>query len=120
MDTLTVEEEVDLLHLLYPTLDRKVLKSVASISVKTRDELKSEVSKLTTSISTRVSVEVAGLLFDGFKLVDVMEVSVYPFFSAEGGSDSERTFVKQIVQGFVDDGTIDPLFTPNDIGNATA
>jgi len=33
-------------------------------------------------------------------LAEAAEVCIYPFFEADGGIDSERTFVKQIVQKF--------------------
>ena len=35
-----------------------------------------------------------------------------------GGVDSERTFVKQIVQKFVDDGTAEELFTEEEIASS--
>ena len=49
-------------------------------------------------ISTRMTVRVCELLADGFTLAEAAEVSIIPFFDASGGSDSERTFVKQIIQ----------------------
>jgi hypothetical protein len=51
-------------------------------------------------LSTRAAVELVGLLDDGFTLAEASEVAVYPFFSEDGGVDSERTFVKQVVQKF--------------------
>jgi hypothetical protein len=38
------------------------------------------------------------LLADGFSLTEASEVAILPFFDASGGTDSERTFVKQIIQ----------------------
>ncbi len=49
-------------------------------------------------ISTRMTVRLCELLADGFSLSEAAEVSVLPFFDASGGADSERTFVKQIIQ----------------------
>ncbi len=40
----------------------------------------------------------AGLIFDGFGLDEAAEVCVYPQFAVDGGADSERTFIKQLVQ----------------------
>jgi hypothetical protein len=51
-------------------------------------------------MSTRLSVELAGLLEDGFTLEEGAEVAIYPFFDADGGVDSERTFMKQLVQKY--------------------
>ena len=62
--------------------------------------MRSENPKLTTSISTRLSVELAGLVADGFTLEEGAEVAIYPFFDADGGVDSERTFMKQLIQKY--------------------
>jgi len=53
---------------------------------------------------------VAGLLYDGFGIDEAAEVSVYPQFADDAGMDSERTFVKQLVQKYVSDGSSDDLF----------
>ena len=66
-------------------------------------------------MSTRTSVEIAGLLFDGFSLLEAADITIYPQYDATGGVDSERTFVKQIVQKFISDGTSDDLFTDHDM-----
>jgi len=57
----------------------------------------------------------AGLLFDGFGLDEAAQVSVYPQFSNDGGVDSERTFIKQLVQKYINDGSDDDLFNVEDI-----
>ena len=75
----------------------------------------SETGKIDSAISTRSSVEMAGLMFDGFNLDEAAQVSVYPQFSNDGGVDSERTFVKQLVQKYVNDGSDDDLFNVEDI-----
>ena len=62
-----------------------------------------------------LSVEMAGLMFDGFQLDEAASVCVYPQFSNDGGVDSERTFVKQLVQKYINDGTTDDLFNEDEI-----
>ena len=57
----------------------------------------------------------AGLLFDGFGLDEAAQVSVYPQFSNDGGVDSERTFIKQLVQKYINDGSDEDLFNVEDI-----
>jgi hypothetical protein len=42
-----------------------------------------------------------GLLYDGFTLMEAAEVAILPFFSADGGLESERTYVKQLVQKYI-------------------
>jgi len=111
METLDKLDESVLLKELYPEVDGKLLDSVAEIGHLTRVEHKSETARLSTVISTRSNVELAGLLYDGFTLNEAAEVAIYPFFTDDGGLDSERTFVKQLVQKFVDNGeTEEELF----------
>ena len=118
MDVLTAEEESGLLEYMFPHVDAAVLKSVAEIASLTRSESKSEAGRLSSGISTRTSVEIAGLLFDGFGLDEAAEVTVYPQFSDDGGLESERTFVKQLVQKYVTDGSSDDLFNQNEVDNS--
>jgi hypothetical protein len=70
----------------------------------------SENGKLSAMVSTRASVEMAGLIYDGFDLFEAAEISIFPFFSPDGGVDSERTYVKQLVQKYQKDETGKPLF----------
>ena len=115
MDVLTSDEEHGLLTYMFPHVDGELLKSVAEISSQTRSESKSEAGRLSAGISTRTSVEIAGLLFDGFGLDEAAEVTVYPQFSDDGGLESERTYVKQLVQKYVSDGSSDDLFNEDEI-----
>ena len=118
MDVLTSDEEHGLLTYMFPHVDTELLKSVAEISSSTRNESKSEAGRLSSGISTRTSVEIAGLLFDGFGLDEAAEVTVYPQFSVDGGLESERTYVKQLVQKYVSDGSSDDLFNEEEVENA--
>jgi len=115
MDVLDSEEEHGLLNYMFPHVDSDLLKSVAEISSSTRSESKSEAGRLSGGISTRTSVEIAGLLFDGFGLDEAAEVTVYPQFSDDGGLESERTYVKQLVQKYVSDGSSEDLFNEEEI-----
>jgi len=118
MDVLNSEEEHGLLDYMFPHVDSELLKSVAEIASATRNESKSEAGRLSGGISTRTSVEIAGLLFDGFGLDEAAEVTVYPQFSDDGGLESERTYVKQLVQKYVSDGSSDDLFNEEEVENA--
>ena len=110
MDTLSDEEEFGLLQYMFPSVDSQLLKTVSSISFLTRSESKSDNPRIGSGISTRTSVEIGGLLFDGFSIQESAEITIYPQYDNDGGVDSERTFVKQIVQKFLDDGSSDDLF----------
>ena len=109
MDTLSDEEEHGLLSYMYPTVDSDLLNNVAKIAFMTRQESLTENPRISSGVSTRTSVEIAGLLFDGFTLEEAADITIYPQYDADGGVDSERTFVKQIVQKFIDDGSADDL-----------
>ena len=100
MDVLTKEEEEALLLQLYPHVDADTLKHIAELSSITRIESAGDEGKLTTHISTRASVQTADLLHDGFSLDEAAQVSILPRFDASGGLESERTYVKQILQKY--------------------
>ena len=118
MDVLNSDEEHGLLNYMFPHVDTDLLKSVSEIASLTRSESNSESGRITSGISTRTSVEIAGLLYDGFGLDEAAEVCVYPQYSNDGGVESERTYVKQLVQKYVNDGSDDNLFNEEEIENA--
>jgi len=120
MDLLTDEEEHGLLDYMFPHVDSDLLKSVATISHMTRINSTSDDARISGGVSTRTSVEMAGLLFDGFDLMEAAEVSIFPQYPNDGGVDSERTFVKQIVQKFVSDGSEEELFSEEEMSEATS
>ena len=105
MEPLTLVDEQLLLQMTYPNLDQQHINAIANIAHTTRVQVKSDDPKVTTSISSRMTVEMAGLIHDGFTLAEAAEVCIYPFFSDAGGTDSERTFMKQLVQKFIPAGT---------------
>ena len=110
MDVLTDEEELGLLTYMFPHVDPDLLQAVSEIAHTTRMESKSDSGKVSNGVSTRTSVEMAGLIYDGFGLDEASEVSIYPQFADDGGVDSERTFVKQLVQKYMNDGSDENLF----------
>jgi len=100
MDQLDTDMEYRLLKMKYPAAHDASIKAIAEIADTTRKECKSANPKLTASLSTRAAVELTSLIYDGFTLTEAAEVGIYPFFSEDGGVDSERTYVKQIVQKY--------------------
>ena len=118
MDVLTEEDETSLLTMMFPSVDNVLLANVAKIATLTRTESNSETARITSGISTRTTVELCGLLYDGFSLEESAEVSIYPQYDSTGGVDAERTFVKQIVQKFCDDGSSDDLFNEEEMAEA--
>tara|TARA_R110002074_G_scaffold288778_1_gene460450 strand:+ start:336 stop:1508 length:1173 start_codon:yes stop_codon:yes gene_type:complete len=118
MDVLSEEDENSLLNYMFPNVDSTLLSNVAKIATLTRTESNSDTARISSGISTRTTVELCGLLFDGFTLEEAAEVSIYPQYDSTGGVDSERTFVKQIVQKFCDDGSSDDLFNEEEMAEA--
>ena len=100
MDLLDKESEYKLLKFKFPEADDYSVTALAEIAHTTRELIKSDASKISTIISTRVNVEAAGLIYDGFSLMEAAEIAILPYFSNDGGLDSERVFMKQLVQKF--------------------
>ena len=120
MDVLAKTEEAELLRYLYPNLDTDAIDAIAGIVGDTRTEMSTEAPRISTHISTRASVEMAGLIYDGFTIDEAAMVLIYPQYDNAGGLDSERTFVKQIVQKYIPtDANTDDLFNVEE-GEETA
>ena len=99
VDILSKEREHALLGKRFGSkVEDSLLESVADIADVTRKEWRSDEGKLSTMISTRMTVRICELLADGFTLEEASEVGILPFFDASGGADSERLFVKQVIQ----------------------
>jgi MoxR-like ATPase len=101
MNYMSIDNEVNLLKMTYPDVDQDTILAIAEIANTTRVQIASDNPRVTTAISSRVTMEMAGLIHDGFSLEEVAEVSIYPFYSEAGGTDSERTFMKQVVQKYI-------------------
>jgi nitric oxide reductase NorQ protein len=115
MDVLNDEQEFGLLKFMFPDVDTDILTAIAEIAHHTRTQSMSDAGKLTSMISTRASVEMAGLIYDGFDLFEAAEISIFPFFSNDGGVDSERTYIKQLVQKYVKDDSDKDLFVEQEV-----
>ena len=111
---LTQDQETSLLQKIYPDMEVSDAENLAEIAKLTRDEIQSDQPQISTMISTRSVIEMGGLIVDGFSIGEVAQVGIYPLYSEEGGLQSGRTFMRQIVQKFINDGTDEELF--NDAG----
>lgn len=101
MDLLDDVQELGLLKFMFPEVPEYDLKAIAEVAHHTRIAMLGEEQKLSSMVSTRASVEMASLIYDGFSLTESAEIAIYPFFDSSGGSDSERTYVKQLVQKYI-------------------
>lgn len=99
VDALDQDQEVGLVKLIHPDADMNIMENIVEIAQTTRKFAKD--SKISKGVSTRAVVEMAALTADGFSLVELAEMVIYPDYPDDGGVDSERTMVKQIVQKYV-------------------
>lgn len=82
-------------------VEDRLLQAVVNIAVATRVEAAGEESNIPDGVSTRTTIELTELLYDGFSLVDALEVTVYPQYSDAGGASSPRAFVRKMAQKFI-------------------
>ena len=99
MEPLSEENEFTLLKTKYPSIDDKILSNLCAIVSGIRKEINSDSPRLSTMVSTRNTIEIAELLDDGFNLEDAAQLLIYPLFPNDG-NDSERVFVKQLIQKY--------------------
>lgn len=105
MDLMTMEEQEQYLNTLFPDNGQSnaILASIYDTIMK---ESRLDNSKVSTYFSTRMVIETASLVADGFTIAEASEISIFPFYSADGGLSSERTYIKQIVQRYIPDETL--------------
>jgi MoxR-like ATPase len=101
MDVLSKADELKLLKIKFPDVNEDILSDIASIASTTRIEIEKPDSKIQTILPTGTSIEIAELIQDGFSLDEAANVHIYPLYSSIGGENSERTFMKQIVQQYL-------------------
>ena len=116
MEPLSEENEFTLLKGKFPIIDDKVLNNLCSIVSSIRKEINSDTPRLSTMVSTRNTIEIAELLDDGFSLEDASQLLIYPLFPNDG-NDSERVFIKQLIQKYVGKTDKNELFDINELEN---
>jgi len=99
MEPLSLADEMKLLNDLYCNIPG--IEPIATIASFTRNEVQKDTSKLSVILSTRSTKEMASMLVDGFTLAEIAEVCIYPLYSPAGGVQSQRTFMKQLVQRYL-------------------
>lgn len=104
MRVLDEKEEKDLLTYMFPDVDVEDLAALAELAATTRSHVRDDLGKLNDIVSTRMSVATAGLLHDGFSFLEALEAAVVPFYPQDGGLDSERTYIRQLIQKTRGDG----------------
>ena len=114
MDTLDKEEEMKLLAMKHPDLKSEINEALCDISFKIRMGCQRENAKLSNVLSTRTLLEAAEMSVDGFSIEEIAELILYPQYPDDGGVDSERIYIRQLVQKYVQQGNKENLFTEDD------
>jgi MoxR-like ATPase len=76
------------------------------------EQSRMEDASISTIIPPANMVEMAELVMDGFNLEEIAEAAIYPEYPDEGGADSERAFVKSILQKYFPKDVKSPINDP--------
>jgi len=114
MAPLNEEDEYTLLKGKFSLIDSKLLLQLCSIIGDIRKEVTSDSSRISTMVSTRNTIEIAELLCDGFTLNEAAELLIFPLFP-DDGIDSERVFIKQLLQKYIGDKGKKQLFNIDEL-----
>jgi MoxR-like ATPase len=90
----------------------KLMKTLAALSDDLIAQCKMDDAKISTIISPANMVEMAELVMDGFNLEEIAEAAIYPEYDDNGGGDSERCFVKSILQKYFPKNVKSPINDP--------
>src|ERR1019366_3475592 len=90
----------------------KLMKTLASISDDLIAQCKMDDAKISTIIPPANMVEMCELVMDGFALEEISEAAIYPEYDENGGVDSERCFVKSILQKYFPKDVKSPINDP--------
>ena len=89
-----------------------LMKVLAKVSDDLIAQCKIEDADISTFIAPANMVEMAELVMDGFTLEEIAEAAIYPEYPDDGGADSERAFVKSILQKYFPRDVKSPLNDP--------
>lgn len=115
MPLLTGKELKYLFSILIPSRTKEeidLMNTLANISDDLIAQCKMEDAKISIMIPPANMVEMAELVMDGFNLEEIAEAAIYPEYPDEGGADSERTFVKSIMQKYFPKDVKSPINDP--------
>ena len=100
LDYLPAEKEKELIMLRNPQLDDYNADKITDFAKRVRDLYKQD--ELTTAVSTRMCLAVSELVVDGMILIDALKHTCLPFYPVQGGDDTERVRIVQVIQSMGD------------------
>ena len=115
MPLLTEDELKHLFGILFPDAtpdQKKLMKTLASISDDLIAQCQLEDAKITSVISPANIIEMCYLILDGFNLEEIAEAAIYPDYPDESGADSERVFVRSVCQKYFPKNVKSPIHDP--------
>ena len=100
MDYLPPDKEKELLLIRSPQLIEDTADKIVDFAKRVRDLYKTD--ELATAVSTRMCLAVAELVVDGMSLIDALKHTCLPFYPVQGGDDTERVRIVQVIQSMGD------------------
>jgi AAA+ superfamily predicted ATPase len=98
------DELLHLIKVIHPEIlieEKSQMWNLCDIAYSTVKEMKKDEPRLTSIIPPGTVVEQAHLIMDGFTLEEIAEMTIYPDFADEGGAESERVYIKQMVEAYL-------------------
>jgi hypothetical protein len=115
MSPLTGEEMKTLFGILFPKRNdaaKKLMNTLANIYDDLVAQSNMEDAKISVIIPPANMVEMGELVMDGFSIEEIAEAAIYPEYPDEGGADSERAFVKSVMQKYFPKDVKSPINDP--------
>lgn len=92
--------------------EEKLMTLLSNVYEDLVEQCRLEDAPISTIIPPANMMEMAELVMDGFTLEEIAEAAIYPEYPDEGGADSERTFVKSILQKYFPKDVKSPINDP--------
>ena len=115
MSPLTGKELTELFNILFKGRSESELdamKTLVKISDDLLEQCKIEDAKISSFIPPSNMVEMAELVMDNFSIEEIAEATIYPEYDDNGGADSERAFVKSLIQKYIPKNVKSPINDP--------
>ena len=96
LEYLPPQKEKELIQNRNPQLTDSDADKIVDFAKRVRDLYSSD--ELSTAVSTRMCLAVAELVVDGMPLVDSLKHTCLPFYPVQGGDDTERVRIIQVIQ----------------------
>ena len=100
LEYLPPSKEKELIRNRNPQLSEYDADKIVDFAKRVRDLYSSD--ELSTAVSTRMCLAVAELVVDGMSLVDGLKHTCLPFYPVQGGDDTERVRILQVIQAMGD------------------